>query len=67
MEVKLGNEKPITIQQASETTGISVATINRAVRLGALKAERYGNVWVFTPSELTRWVKESYNPNMKRK
>lgn len=63
----MSDGKLITIAEASETIKVSISTLNRAARLGKLQGKRFGNVWVFEPSEVSRWLREDYKPKMKRK
>lgn len=48
--------KYLTVTQAADQSGLSVALIRRACANGSLPAERYGRSWLIEPTALTAWM-----------
>lgn len=59
-------EKLITLAKAAEVAGVSPTALRRAARLGDLKAELYGKIWLTTEQAVKRWKETHFNPNMRR-
>jgi len=48
-------EKLMSIPDAAEKIGVSPATLNRAARLGTLKARKIGRNWLTTLADAEAW------------
>lgn len=47
--------KPLTVTQAAEESGLSVALIRRACASGDLWALKLGRDWTFSPRDFETW------------
>ena len=56
----------ISPSQAAEIAGCHKDTIRRAVHFGLLKAQKVGNFWAISASDLQEWI-EAGKPNHRRK
>ena len=54
--IKLDRDCIYPLQLASEVTGLSGATLRRAIKLSQLLATKRGAVWYIQGAELQRWL-----------
>jgi len=58
----------LTTEQSAEIVGCHRNTINRAAKLGELKATKYGRAYLIKRSDLIEWIaKGEFHPQMRRK
>jgi hypothetical protein len=47
-------ERPLTAQEAADRMGYHVNHLRRLLRVGAVKGERFNQVWMIDPAEVER-------------
>lgn len=60
--------KLLTTAQAARESGLSVHHIKHACASGAIRAQKIGKTWVFTPDDFDEWYssrRKPGNPNFK--
>ncbi len=54
----------ISVPQAAKQAGVARNTMYRAAKSGAIKSVKLGRDWFVYVSDIERWKKEVYQPNM---
>lgn len=63
----MGDKDMLNAEQAAEIVGCHRNTINRAAKLGELKATKVGRAYIILRSDLIEWLsKGGFNPKMRR-
>ncbi len=54
----------ISVPEAAKRAGVARNTIRLAAKKGAIKAIKLGRDWFIYASDIGRWKKEEYRPDM---
>lgn len=56
----------ISVKEASEKYGLSVAQIGRLLRLGKLQGRKIGNSWAVVPTSVELYLADRPKPGLKK-
>jgi excisionase family DNA binding protein len=54
----------LSVPEAAQRAGVARNTMRLAAKNGAIKAKKLGRNWLVDASDIERWRREVYNPNM---
>ncbi|MEO8609109.1 MAG: helix-turn-helix domain-containing protein [Chloroflexota bacterium] len=54
----------VSVPEAAQRAGVARNTMRLAAKYGAIKAKKLGRNWLVDASDIERWKREAYNPNM---
>lgn len=57
----------ISVPDAAKRAGVARNTIHRAVKDGKIKGRKIGRDWFVEVSDIERWQREAYRPDMARR